>query len=246
MNADSTPAREYERLEHIAETFSTHEGFNKAVIEYGFRSLQEHFRGARCLEMGSADGAMTRLLAQAWDDLTVVEGSKRFASLIEEDLGPAFPGLRVVHSLFEAFVPEAPFDTIIAAHILEHVDDPVAVARAARKWIAADGRLLVVVPNAHSFNRLLGVEMGLIEHADELVAGDFAVGHRRVYTPDGLVRDLEAAGWRVETRSGVLFKPLSNAQMVEHFTPAMVEGCWRLGKQFPDNAGDILCVAAPA
>jgi hypothetical protein len=46
--------------------------------------------------------------------------------------------------------------------------------------------------------------------------------------------------------TGVLFKPVSNAQMEQWFTPEMVEGCARLGEKFPRHAGDILIVATPS
>jgi 2-polyprenyl-3-methyl-5-hydroxy-6-metoxy-1,4-benzoquinol methylase len=237
---------EQERLADIATTFSSHEGFNRSVIEYGFRSLQPLLRGRRCLEMGSADGAMTHLLAGAVEQLVSIDGSEAFANAIRDELGPRFPGLEAVHTLFEDYEPDEPFDTIVAAHVFEHVDDPVAIARRALPWVAPGGALIVIVPNAHSFNRLLGVEMGMIATCDELVAGDLAIGHRRVYTPAGLEADLAAAGWRVVLRTGVFFKPVSNAQMLEMFTPEMVAGCWELGRKFPDNAGDILCVCEPA
>ena len=240
-----TNTSEDQRLEDIAANYSAFEGFNKAIIDYGFRSIQEHFHGASCLELGTADGVMTRQLASAFDDLTSIDGSQRYAELIAEQLGPEFPGLTVIHTLFEDFQPDRRFDTVIAAHILEHVDDPVAVARRALDWVAPGGKLLVLVPNAHSFNRLLGVKMGMIQTPDELVEGDHAVGHRRVYTPATLHADLTAAGWDIACTSGVLFKPLSNAQMYESYTHEMLEGCWLLGKDFPDNAGDILCVCTP-
>ena len=243
--SDYTVETEHARLDTVAQTYSTRRGFNRPLIEYGFNTLQRYFTGGSCLEMGSADGTMTQLLVDHFAQLTVIEGSEKYCGIVAE-LMRSRPEVSVVHTLFEEFQPEQPFQTIVASHVLEHVEDPVAVMRRVRDWTADDGVFLPMVPNAHSFNRLMGVKMGMIETPDELVEGDHAVGHRRVYTLDSFTADLEAAGWKVRETGGVMFKPLSNAQIDEWYTPEMIEACYQLGNDFPQNAGDIFAVCDPA
>jgi 2-polyprenyl-3-methyl-5-hydroxy-6-metoxy-1,4-benzoquinol methylase len=134
---------------------------------------------------------------------------------------------------------------VIATHVFEHVGDPVAIATKALDFVTDDGVMLVEVPNAFSFNRLMGQSMGLIEDLHQLEPGDHAVGHRRVYDPDWLRRDLETAGWNVEVLTGSMFKPVANSQMEQWFSADMVEGCFRLGVQFARHAADIVAVCTP-
>ena len=228
---------EQARLEEIAGYFRTEEGFNGTLIRYGFRSLQPWLRGS-CLELGSADGVMTEHLLGAVDELVSVDGSQHYI----DELRLRFAGVRFDCSLFETYEPGMQFDCIVATHILEHVDDPTAIAARARQWIKPGGLFLVIVPNAHSFNRLMGTRMGMLADCHDLHAGDIAIGHRRVFDHDSMYATLTAAGWDVEHMGGVMFKPVANSQMGQWFDDQMIDACWKLGNEFPRNAADILAV----
>jgi 2-polyprenyl-3-methyl-5-hydroxy-6-metoxy-1,4-benzoquinol methylase len=235
---------ETERLEHVADWFSAYEGFNGRLVRYSFEALRPHFRGARCLELGSADGQMTEMLLDIFDEVTSVDGSPTYVQQVGERIGDR-RGFRIEQSLFEEYSTEQRFDTVVATHILEHVDDPVDVIRRALDWTAPDGRLVVAVPNALSIHRLVAVEMGLLADPHELNERDRRLGHRRVYDPDGLRGDLEQAGWTVELSGGVFLKVLTNAQIEEWFTPEMEQGFYRLGERFPQNSAEIYAVCSP-
>jgi 2-polyprenyl-3-methyl-5-hydroxy-6-metoxy-1,4-benzoquinol methylase len=174
--------------------------------------------------------------------MTVVEGA---ADLL--DVIPELPNLTKVHSLFEDFAPTERFDVVVMQHVLEHVEDPVGILRLAKAWLAPGGVIIAGVPNANSFHRLAAVKMGLLKDVHELNARDHEVGHRRVYAWDGVRRDLEAAGLAVQVLTGVFFKPLSNGQIDQYWTEQMIEGFYQLGKDFPENAAEIMAVCrAPA
>ena len=49
------------------------------------------------------------------------------------------------------------------------------------------------VPNGHSIHRLVAVKMGLLKDPCELNQRDKSLGHRRIYTPETLRKDIEAA-----------------------------------------------------
>jgi len=49
-------------------------------------------------------------------------------------------------------------------HVLEHVDDPVAVLRLVKSWLKPGGRVLAAVPNARSIHRQAAVIMGLLPY----------------------------------------------------------------------------------
>jgi 2-polyprenyl-3-methyl-5-hydroxy-6-metoxy-1,4-benzoquinol methylase len=237
-------AAELARLEEIAQTYSGHDGFNKQIIEYGFRAARPFFRGSTCLEMGSSDGIMTQLLADSFPELMVIDGSAKFIDQLRS-MFASQSHVRFEHTLFETYTPEERFDTVIATHVFEHVVDPVAIAVKALDYLKPEGCMIVEVPNAFSFNRLMGHAMGLIDDLHQLEPGDHAVGHRRVYDPDWLRHDLTKAGWNVEVMTGSMFKPVANSQMERWFSSEMVEGCYKLGPQFARHAADIVAVCTP-
>jgi 2-polyprenyl-3-methyl-5-hydroxy-6-metoxy-1,4-benzoquinol methylase len=215
--------------------------FDKRLIRFRYQTLQPYLSGPDGLELGPAEGMMTRLLLPYFARLTVVDGAKDLLDHI-----PDAPNLIKVHSLFEHYEPERLFDTIVMEHILEHIDDPCSLLRRARNWLKPSGRILVGVPNGLSIHRLAAVKMGLLSEPCALNARDHALGHRRVYTTRTLRSDLEAAGLRVTAQGGVFFKPVSNQQIQEQWTEQMIQGFYELGKDFPERAAELYAVCGAA
>ncbi len=211
--------------------------FDRALIGYRYRTLKPHLQGPYGLELGSAEGVMTQMLVHDFDHLTIVDGAKTLLDMV-----PAHPNLTKIHALFEDFVPSHRFNTVIIEHVLEHVADPVALMRKAATWAAPGAVLCLGVPNGHSFHRLAAVKMGILKNPCDLNERDQALGHRRVYTPDTFRADIEHAGLTIQTMGGVFFKPLSNGQIQNDWTPQMIEGFYQLGHDFPENAAEIFAI----
>ena len=165
--------------------------FDKRLIALRYETLKPHIQGPLGLELGPAEGNMTKFLVGDFEQLTIVDGASKLLERI-----PEAPNLIKVHSLFEDFKPSRLFNTIVMEHILEHVDDPVSLLARVKTWAAPGGRLLLGVPNGHSIHRLVAVKMGLLPDPCALNERDHAVGHRRVYTRDSFRRDIEKAGLR--------------------------------------------------
>ena len=124
---------EHQRLEDIAAD-SWYAGWvNAATIRYSGRIFARHWHGGRCLELGPADGQMTGMLLEHFDELVSVEGSATYCDRLREHFSGE-PKLEVVCSLFEDYRPGPASTPCSARHILEHVDDPVSVLAAAREW----------------------------------------------------------------------------------------------------------------
>jgi SAM-dependent methyltransferase len=174
------------------------------------RLLKAKLGAGPYLMLGLGDGEVANELAQMIGPLRVVEGS---ASLV--DRTALNGGVTVDVALFEEYEPADSFGTIIASHVLEHVEDPAAVLRRATGWLAPGGTLIATVPNADSIHRRVGVALGLLGRPDDLNAGDRALGHRRVYGVSSLSAELASAGWLCESFGGFHLKVVSNAQMLD-------------------------------
>jgi len=183
---------------------------NKDIISASTLSmLRRYDLGRRVLLMGIGDGLVLEALASdPRHQVTVVEGSATLVARYSEHRDIA-----CVHSLFEDYRPEDPFDSVIGTHVLEHVADPIAVAVMAAGWARQEGRLFFTVPNADSLHRRIGVEMGLLPARDALHEQDISQGHRRVYRAEILKRDLVHAGLVVQEIRGYILKTMSNQQM---------------------------------
>lgn len=182
----------------------------------------------RVIELGYGEGITTARLSQCAAHYTVVEGALSLVARLRE----RHPGVHAVHAMFEEYRPEQRCDKLLALHVLEHVDDPVALARTLRDWLTPDGELIVVVPNRDSLHRRLAVEMGLQPALDTLSRRDHLVGHQRVYSLAALETDLRGAGFEPVERRGFFLKTLPNGMMLNH-SPELVWAMNRLGDQLP-------------
>ncbi|MEQ9142866.1 MAG: class I SAM-dependent methyltransferase [Parvibaculaceae bacterium] len=233
---------EQEKLQQISQRSIYSAGVMEAAIAYCFRILRRHLKGGHVLELGPAEGLMTDHLNGVSENLTIVEGSSLFC----DDLRKRFPDATVVNSLFEEFDPNDRFDTIVMGHVLEHVEDPGAILTQARNWLAPNGNIFAAVPNARSLHRQAAVVMGMLPSENSLNERDILHGHRRVFDPELFRSAFYQAGLTIDLFGGYWLKPVSNGQIEESWSPAMVDSFMQLGERYPDIAGEIYIVASVA
>ncbi len=212
---------------------------------YMMRAFQPFFRAGNALELGSYKGDFTERLARVFSDLTCVEASEDAAMAARARLGSK---ARIVLATFENVQLPARYDNIILTHVLEHMDDPVALLRRiGSDWLSPSGRLFVACPNANAPSRQIAVKMGLISHNAAVTEAEQNHGHRRTYTLDTLERDAKAAGLGVVHRTGIFFKALANFQWdrllgSDIISPAYLDGCYELGQVYPDLCSSICLI----
>lgn len=182
----------------------------------------------RVLEMGYGTGLITRELLDAGVPVEVVEGSPALRVHAMEQ----HPGLVVHLGMFESFVPDEPYDAVLALHVLEHVDRPGDLLSHLTSWVKPGGLFVAVTPNAESIHRRLGVAMGLQEKLDDLSERDHLVGHQRVYTLAELRDELTAGGLEVVSDFGYFVKPLANSQMLG-WSRAVLDGLNAISGEVP-------------
>jgi len=112
---------------------------------------------------------------------------------------------------------ERPFDAIVFADVLEHLEDPGSMLRAARRWLRPEGTLLVSLPNVANLAVRLSLLAGRFEYADR---GILDRTHLRFFTRRSARRTIEAAGFRItEVRATPVPAELA--------VPALARSPWR-------------------
>lgn len=223
--------------------FSTKEGFNAVLLKLRYRELSRYFKGNTCLELGCADGEGTKILVRHFKRVVAVDGSSKLISKAQNEIH----GHRVLFicSYFEDLECNEKFDTIVLAHILEHVDDPVAILKIAKKFLDKDGVMIVDVPNALSLHRQVGVLMGMIKTVYSLNSADLSIGHKRVYDLNSFKRDIKKAGLKVISAGGLFLKPFSNAQLEKILDRKGIVAFNKIGKKYQDIAAEIYVICRP-
>lgn len=206
------------------------------------RSFEPFFNKGNCLELGSFKGDFTKLLLPCFNDITCVEASDDAIAIAKNEFGDK---VKFINALFEEVTLPQKYDNIILTHVLEHLDNPVAVMkRINEEWLSDNGRFFLVCPNANAPSRQIAVKMGLISHNSAITTAEAEHGHRITYTLDTLERDATAAGLKVIHRSGIFFKALANFQWdrllnTDIISEEYLEGCYQLGQQYPNLCSSI-------
>jgi 2-polyprenyl-3-methyl-5-hydroxy-6-metoxy-1,4-benzoquinol methylase len=212
---------------------------DRATIEESYRVLRPHFVGTSAIELGCGQGHFTKFLPNNFDFVVGVDGSKQMCN---DTVQNCTDDVQVVHSMFEDLdLGGDEFDSVFLLHVLEHVDDPVDFLKMASGLRTRKGKIFIVVPNAYSFHRLLGVGTDVIKDVHDLTERDEFVGHQRVYDKWLLRKHVEDAGLHMEASGGIFFKPLPGAMMAK-LPPQFIEAYFHMAKGFPDNSSEIWMV----
>jgi 2-polyprenyl-3-methyl-5-hydroxy-6-metoxy-1,4-benzoquinol methylase len=230
-----------ELLNDIAGHHDQRAGFTPTLIRIRADAVTRLVPPGLVLDLGCADGLLTRALATAGRRVVAVDASPIRVERTRQST--AGLDVAVYESYFETFEPPdgARFDGIVLACILEHLDDPVALLRRCAGWLAPRGAVVAVVPHGRSVHRRAGVHMGMLPNLEALGEADDALDHKRVYTREMLAGEFERAGLRVSETGGILFKPLPNSRMKD-LPVALIDAYAALGRELPDLAAEIYAV----
>src|SRR5580765_1620150 len=143
------------------------------------RELLRAAPGPRVLDVGAGQGSFSARLAARGFDVVSTDASPEAAAVLRERLHG-----EVVEADATALpFPDASFDTVILAEVLEHVEDDRAAAAEAARVLPPGGVAAVSVP----------------AHPELYGPSDEWAGHVRRYTREGLLAAVASAGLRIET-----------------------------------------------
>ncbi len=180
--------------------------------------LRDIPRTGRILDFGCGLGQNLRALTE--QRFVEVTGADVDPGAIAESRGTGCRVVDVGGGIERAFGPGECFDVIVALHVLEHVPkaEVIATLRKLRDLLAADGKLLIAVPNGHAFTGCYWAYE------------DFT--HHTLFTSGSLKYVLNAAGFGnvafVDTRGDQFNRPM--AKLVKRLLFALFATQYRLFK----------------
>jgi 2-polyprenyl-3-methyl-5-hydroxy-6-metoxy-1,4-benzoquinol methylase len=226
--AIDTTGEQYKRLEFIAK-LGQH-------VQLGALSV---------VELGSATGHLTALLAASCKSVVAVDGSARFLEIARTRVPTKNASFE--HCMFESFNPVSKVDLVVMHHVLEHVDDAAKLLRHVLNFLRPGGKVACSVPNAHALSRQLAVEMKLLDSAYALTPNDHKHGHQRVYDWDRLRADVRDAGYIVVAEHGLALKLFADFQNENIIRAGIIgdeqlRGLWPLADRYRDVAGALMMI----
>ena len=232
--------KEEVRLKKIADNSWYAKGCNGYTTSYSYNLFKLHsIKNGSVLELGPAEGVMTDRIVKDFENVTVIESSKKFSNMLKKK----YKHIEVYNSLFENFKSYKQYDNIILGHVLEHVKNPIGILKKIKKNLTKNGILFCAVPNARSLHRQAATILGMLDNEFELNISDKHHGHRRVYTPETLRSDFINSGYNISFFGGYWIKSLSNKQIEKTHSLKMIKAFMKLGERYPDIAAEIYVVA---
>ena len=238
MQPHRSSSEEVKWQEHVASTFDYFDGVCAVAAEYSLRIVKRHLVGKTILDVGPADGYMTRGLVKDFD-FTLVEPSETLCQKLRQ----SFPQAQVICTLVEHFTPSERFDDILLCHLLDHVCDPQQVVRRAAGWLNPGGKIIAIAPNSESLHRQAAVRMGLLPAVNAFSERDKIQGKRKIFNREEFRQLFSVAGLEIEFFGGYWLKPVSNRQIEEQWTAEMVDAFFALGECYPEIAAEMCLVA---
>jgi SAM-dependent methyltransferase len=176
------------------------------------RRIEQHLApDSRILELGSATGLMTSLLARDDRDFVCVERSMPYVARAR---ARALRNVEIVHGLIEDYPEDAVFDHVLAINLLHEIPDLDPVMHRVVALMKPNALLHVSLPNPESLHRLVALEAGLIESLYEISERGQKFSTLRLVPAEELIARAAAWGLACVERSSVMVKPLPNAEMV--------------------------------
>jgi 2-polyprenyl-3-methyl-5-hydroxy-6-metoxy-1,4-benzoquinol methylase len=113
--------------------------------------VEKYKPGGRLLDVGAGSGVMVESATNRGYDAIGIEPSGPMQARAAQS------GLPVIHGVLPHPGAEGPFDVVSVIDVIEHVPDPVGLARSVADVMAHDGICVMVTPDVDSFAaRLMG------------------------------------------------------------------------------------------
>lgn len=212
-------------------------GFNKDIDDKRYEIISKFFKGKSVLEVGCAEGHFTKRLLKKFKNVTVIEPDRRYQKDILKLSGVTWiPEELEEVSRFQI----KSYDTVICTNVLEHILDIDVFLDHLKKFGNKKTTFVFTIPNALSFNRMHGVEKGLMKNYYSLHKNDKKVGHKQMYCKLSLYAKLQYNGFKVERSGTYIYKPFPN-DMMEKLPKELKKFCL---DSMMDEYGAEACVVA--
>ena len=158
--------------------------YEYCVIDREIRSVKKYLqeKNPKLLDIGCGTGWSTAIWQKNGFSVTGLEPSEARTKLAKEAYR-----INVVNRHIEDFTTEEKFDVVILRHLLEHIENPVAMLKKVSAFLKPRGFLVIVIPNINCIGRYV-----FHENWEWILPW-----HLHFYTPKTLTRLTTKMGFKI-------------------------------------------------
>ena len=220
LNIDSS----LKEWRHIASI--TSKGMSGSPVYRGFEQILNHLElNGDLLDFGAGTGNLTRRLQQLeqFGSITAIDLMKRPAGLDDQVKWLSWD----LNSSID--IPGSSFDVIVSAEVIEHLENPRAVAREWFRLLRPNGTLIFSTPNNESWRSLIA----LLLRGHFVAFGDTCYpAHITALVRKDILRILKEAGF---TRHEFCFTNIGGIPRFPKLTWQAISGGLLKGLRYSDN-----------
>jgi SAM-dependent methyltransferase len=134
-------------------------------VNWGLLRLWGRRKGLRVLDVGCGFATTSERIQQLGNEVTGIESSPEACAVAAKRVS------RIIEGDLQSAAPDAMYDAIVFADVLEHVAWPVGVLKRYLQWLAPGGSVIISLPNvglwsvrfAHLLGRWEYEETGVLD-----------------------------------------------------------------------------------
>ena len=226
--------------------------FEDIQVKYRRRRLLEllnELKPSNILEIGCGYNPLFSDY-RSFKTFSVVEPIKTFYDSAKEKSYKDI-NIRIFNKSLEESIDEliqTNFDFIIASSILHEVKDPIDFLNCVKKISTPETKICIIVPNSHSFHRLLAVSMGLIKNEFEMSKTQIKLQQNSSFNRNNLCELLKDNGLNPYSSESYFIKPFTHQQMQNSLKKNIInneilDGLYNLSKTFPDFGSELMVLS---
>ena len=145
---------------------------------------------------------------------------------------------------FDENIKNQGLDFVICASLLHELENPKMLVQDICNISNENTHVLINVPNANSFHRVLAMNMGLIKEVKEFSDRNIYFQQHSVFDMNDIVQLVSECGFDVEDKGYLFIKPFTHSQMFEMIKNHIIDervldGLYKMTDMYPELGSEI-------